>query len=928
MLPRATYRIQFRKEFGFEDAADLADYLAELGISHVYTSPYLKARPNSTHGYDVTDHNSLNPDLGDADSFQRMMDSFQAHGLRHILDYVPNHMGAGGADNPLWLDVLEWGRESAYADWFDIDWKPRAEYLRDKVLVPFLAAQYGAELSAGHLRLKFDNQAGEFAIWAYDTHKLPLSPRTYSSIVGGNNPELHELGNAFSSIVKSNPLRSRQAAELKQKLAQLTRERPEIRALVDSSVASFHGTIGAPDTWMPLDKLIRMQNWRPAHFRVASDDINYRRFFNINELAGLRMELPEVFEHAHRFVLELSAKGFIDGLRIDHIDGLYDPKAYLQRLRTSVGAGFYLVVEKILEHHESLRKDWPIQGTTGYDFLSHITELLIDGSAETALSEIYRHFTRETKSFERIVYESKKRVLENMMASELLSLASKALRVAHQNPATADFTENLLCSTLKEIIACFPVYRTYVDASQATETDKRYIHWAVAHAAKNGVELDEGALDFLEKLLTCDLIHEPHSRYCRQSVVDLAMKVQQFSGPVMAKGFEDTALFRFNRFAALNEVGSTPEQFGSSVSGFHKENLARAENWPASMLATSTHDTKHGEDARARLAALSLVPEEWATRVTAWSRILRARRGDVEATAPPSRNDEYLFFQNLVATWPAEMTGAAALEQSTISSFTERLNAAMIKSVREARVNTNWVSQNVAYENAVTEFIFDALNLERSEAFLANFLPFQGRIALLGVHNSLVQTVLKLTSPGVPDFYQGCEIWDLSLVDPDDRRPVDFALRRHLMTCIKKTSQRTKCEAIRAMRRDWQDGRIKLSLISTLLEHRRLHGDLFQNGGYRPLTAVGPAGDRVCAFVRQHETDLLLVIVSNDARLDGPSFQETRLVLGHGADSHQWRDLFTGRIFSPEGSGLPLHEALSELPVAVLCQPSLNPAAS
>ncbi len=602
MVPRATYRVQLGKSFGFDDAAALAPYLAELGISHLYASPYLKARPGSTHGYDITDHNSLNPELGDEASFSRMIDAFKSSGLQHILDYVPNHMGVGGSDNPFWLDLLEWGRDSIYADWFDVDWESHSEYLQGKLLVPFLANHYGEALAAGNLRLKFEPGPGEFAIWAHDVHKLPISPLHYSLIIEDNLPQLAKLIDGFAALSKHNHRAAHRAGDLKNQLAQLVRTREDVLSSIHFSVERFQGMEGQPETWERLDGLIRKQHWRPAHFRVAADDINYRRFFNINELAGIRMELPEVFEHTHRFVLGLLRQGTVDGLRIDHIDGLFDPKAYLYHLRQSGGSSFYLVVEKILAHHESLRTDWPIDGTTGYEFASQVIELLIDPAAEEALTETYRKFTGETQPFPKTVHAAKVQIMENEMASELFALARKAARIARQDPATADFTENLFCRALKELVACFPVYRTYVDGSACAETDTRYIHWAMEHAQKNQPELDKSVFDFLEKLLTCDLVREPGCNFSRHSVADLAMRLQQFSGPVMAKGFEDTALFRYNRLAALNEVGSSPDQFASSVQHFHKYNIHRAQHWPRTLLATSTHDTKHGEDARARLA--------------------------------------------------------------------------------------------------------------------------------------------------------------------------------------------------------------------------------------------------------------------------------------------------------------------------------------
>ena len=917
MVPRATYRVQFGKNFGFDDAAALAPYLAELGISHLYASPYLKARPKSPHGYDITDHNLLNPDLGGEEAFSRMVNALKANGLGQILDYVPNHMGVGGSDNPYWLDILEWGPESDCANWFDVDWESHSEYLRGKLLVPFLGAQYGEVLAGGDLRLKFDPEKGEFAVWAYDVHKLPVSPLNYGAILG-SSPELRELADEFQKLSREKHERIGSATKLKKKLAEVFRADAEIRAAIATSLNRFRGVNGDLSTWTMLDELIRKQHWRPTYFRVAADDINYRRFFNIADLAGIRMELPEVFEQSHRLVFDLLRRGILDGLRIDHIDGLFEPREYLERLRASISTPFYLVVEKILAQHEWLRSEWPCDGTTGYEFAAQVMQLLVDSAAEARMTESYQAFTGKDALLPEIVHSAKSRIMENEMASELLSLARAAARIARQNPASADFTENLLRRTLKRIVAYFPVYRTYVDRTESTDIDKRYIHWAVAQASKSNPELDESAFEFWEKLLTGDLASHSDSGYNRHSVIRLAMKVQQFSGPVMAKGYEDTALFRFNRLAALNEVGQSPEQFGSSVAAFHKENVHRVENWPRTMLATSTHDTKHGEDSRARLAALSLVSDEWANMVAGWRRILRARRGDLEGTAPPSRNDEYRFFQNLIATWPVELTGSHAMSLEIPDAYKVRLLNATVKSMREARMNTNWISPNVEYESAVGEFIADVLNRERSEVFFESFLPFQERIASMGVHNSLVQTVLKLTSPGIPDFYQGCELWDLSLMDPDNRRPVDYKIRSTLLSRITREARNGKREWLRAMRQNWQDGGIKMALTNLLLRFRAENRELFDAGAYVLLNASGELRERVCGYTRKHEGRALTIIVSTDARLNAESFRETKLECSEGPRNTEWHDLFTGRAVRVGQGAFHLHEIFEDLPVAAL----------
>jgi (1->4)-alpha-D-glucan 1-alpha-D-glucosylmutase len=919
-IPRATYRLQFHKGFGFSDAAALAPYLARLGISHVYASPYLKARPGSTHGYDIVDHLRLNPELGDDAAFTDMVAAFRDNGLGEVLDFVPNHMGVGGADNLWWQDVLQWGANSDYAGWFDIDWDPDPRFLRGKLLIPFLGDQYGAVLESGQLVLRFDPDAGDFAVWAYDTHKLPICPLHYERVLGNTHPMLEQLGDAFSGLPNWHPRIARRAQDLMAELVELVREDVGVRQAVDDAVARLNGEPGRLDTWRELDALIQDQHWRPAHFRVAADDINYRRFFNINELAGLRMELPELFDHAHGLVFDLLRDGTLDGLRIDHVDGLLDPKGYLKRLREQAPRPFYLVVEKILARHENLPDDWPVEGTTGYEFANLVLALMVDPASEEAFSQCYSEFAGTSVPFSEIVRDCKIRIMSNEMASELNVLARDAARVARQNPRTADFTRNILQRGLKEIVACFPVYRTYVDGTAApSEADRRDLEWAVTQARRNETDVDASVFDFLTKLLSTDLVAQPRSGFSRQSVFRLAMRVQQYSGPVMAKGLEDTAFYRYNRFVALNEVGGHPDHFGTTMDLFHKTISRRAARSPHAMLGTSTHDTKRGEDVRARLAVLSEMPEEWRRQVNMWSRILRARNGDVEGSGPPDRNDEYLFYQLLLGAWPAELTGVAAPDADQTGAFAERLSAAMVKSIREAKVHSTWASPNNAYEDAAQNFIRMSLEVSRPNAFLDSFLPFQEKVARLGYRNTLLQTVLKLTLPGMPDIYQGAELWDLSLVDPDNRRPVDYDLRSLLLAETMSALERNRPEALRGMLEDWRDGRLKLALTAGLLEERRMHPSLFSDGNYEPLNASGCKADHVCAFARTIEERTLIVVAARfPARIEAAGdWDETDIPCPPGRG--RWRDLFSGQMIdATPGDRLLVGRLLETLPVAVL----------
>ena len=921
MTPRATYRLQFHKDFGFDRATELVPYLARLGVSHLYASPYLKARPGSTHGYDIVDHDALNPELGDAAAFGRMVAALREHGLGQVLDFVPNHMGVGGADNPFWLDVLEWGPDSAHAGWFDIDWDPDRRYLHDKLLVPFLGDQYGVVLEAGQLVLRFDPEEGSFALWAYGSHKLPICPLDYARILGDAHPKLERLGDAFSGLPSWRPQVGRRAAELKAELAASAREQPDVRDAVDAALARLNGEPGQLETWRGLDALIQDQHWRVAHFRVAADDINYRRFFNINDLAGLRMELPDVFDHAHRLVFRLLADGTVDGLRIDHIDGLLDPKSYLERLRAKAGSGCYIVVEKILAQHEALREDWPVEGTTGYEFANLVLGLLVDPAGEEGFTRTYAAFTGQREPFVGIVRACKLRIMENEMASELNVLARDASRVARENPRTADFTRNILHRALREVVACFPVYRTYVDPQDPpTPADRRDLDWALAQARRNQADTDPSVFDFLARLLSADLVAQPRSGFSRQAVLRCAMKLQQYSGPVMAKGLEDTAFYRYNRFVALNEVGGHPDQFGVSLAAFHKANRSRAQRWPHAMLGTSTHDTKRGEDTRARLAALSECPEEWARQVEVWSRILRARQGDLEGTAPPDRNDEYMFYQLLVGTWPVELLGGAGPDPEALVSYAERLKGALTKSMREAKVHSTWAAPDTAYEAAMLGFVDLAFDLGRSGSFLDAFLPFAEGIARLGAHNTLVQTVLKLTVPGMPDIYQGTELWDLSLVDPDNRRPVQYGLRMRLLEETEAALDADRGEAMLRFFRDWRDGRFKLATLATLLGLRREQPALFAEGGYEPVAAQGPQADQVCAFLRSHGDATALVATARfPSRLQAEGFgRGTTLALPEALQATRWRDVLTGREMRAEDGALAADAVFAALSAAVL----------
>jgi (1->4)-alpha-D-glucan 1-alpha-D-glucosylmutase len=905
---RATYRLQLRAGFGFNEAATIAPYLSNLGVSHVYLSPFFKARPGSAHGYDITDHAELNPELGTEAEYTAMIESFRSEGLKVIIDFVPNHMGVGGADNPLWLDVLEWGPESRYSGWFDIDWAAHEGASGGKLLAPVLGEQYGDALRGGKLRLKFGERDGTFAIWAYDEHRLPICPLTYPLVLGHESESLDRMSDRFLDLPNWRPQIADRALDLKAELAKLARGDAAALSEINARVSALNRD------WRALDRLIAEQFWRVAFFRVAEDEINYRRFFNINDLAGLRMELRPVFAHAHRRVLRMLKSGEIDGLRIDHIDGLFDPKAYLEALRESVDPPFYLVVEKILAPHEHLRADWPIEGTTGYDYLNQSLGLFVDPGAEAGLTKAYRSFAGEADDFEAIARVCKLRIMDNEMASELAALGRAAARLARQSPMTADLTRAILQRAIKGIVANFPVYRTYVDlAGSVAEADRRDIAWAVARARRFDPDVHPSTFDFLESVLAADGEQLRLKEISRTAALRFAMKVQQFSGPVIAKGVEDTAFYRFNRLVALNEVGGAPDRFGVPASLFHKANTQRAEHWPHAMLATASHDTKRGEDARARLAVLTECAGEWSRQVTSWSRLLRARLGDVEGRAPPDRNDEYMLYQMLVGSWPMDLLETISPE--SLEVYQGRIQSALQKSLREAKLRSNWAAPNAEYEAAMRAFAREALRPE-GNGFLTSFLPFVERIARLGVENSLVQIAMKLTAPGVPDIYQGCELWDLSLVDPDNRRAVDYGARADALAKLQPllADVERRVDLFAKLMRNWRDGRVKLAATALLLRLRREHAELFANGDYQPIEIAGEDADCAVGFLRSLEDERVAVVVAlHPAKREANPMWEASVRLPEG----RWFDLFRGRVVE---TARPLPEWLGQLPFAILTQ--------
>lgn len=959
-IPTATYRLQFHKDFGFANARELIGYLRDLGISDVYASPIFKARAGSMHGYDVVDHSQLDGALGGADEFDKLTSTLKAYGMGLILDIVPNHMGIGEPTNAWWMDVLENGPSSSYASYFDIDWQPVNPHLENKVLLPILEDQYGIMLEDGKLRLAYED--GAFFIYYYEA-KLPIEPCTYIAILshqidrwtetlGKDDAHRLELQSILTAIGHLPPRteaepekleeRRREKEIVKRRIATLYQESTEVRSAIDSAVREFNGHVGDPPSFDLLDQLINAQPYRLAFWRVAGEEINYRRFFDINELAAIRTETPEVFQATHQLILQLVAEGKVTGLRVDHPDGLRDPAAYFRQLQqsqlgqdaelSSSGNGvpcrpLYIVAEKILSKGEALPADWAVSGTTGYDFLNQVNGLFVRRASRGAVDKIYGDFIGAKSNYRELVNSRKKMIMLISLASEIYALSHRLDDISERNRHYRDFTLNGLTFAIREVIACLSVYRTYADEvkGEVSERDRRYIEAAVEEAQKRNPRTARAIFDFIGDTLSFRNLGRFRAED-RQAVSDFVMKCQQLTGPVMAKGVEDTAFYVYNRLISLNEVGGDPEEFGTSLEVFHRQNSARLKHWPHAMLTLTTHDTKRGEDARTRIDALSEFAPEWRAALMRWRRFNDAKKSLVDGEFAPDRNDEYRFYQTLIGAWPG-----ASLDREELAGFRERIAAYMQKAIKEAKVHTSWVNPNEDYDQGVEKFTREVLAPENSDSFLNDFSQFRQELAFAGVLNSLSQTLLKMTLPGVPDFYQGTELWDLNLVDPDNRRPVDFAKRRILLEDLKRGEETDLGGLLCDLLSHWQDGRVKLYLIYKTLNFRGEHRDLFQTGDYLPLYAAGKFREYICAFARRLNDHWIVVaaprflariLPPGRPPLGAPIWEDAVLRLPHGTPDY-WHNILTGEILSVcetkrRQKGLPLHQVFKTYPVALI----------
>ncbi len=876
MRPSATYRVQLHQEFGFPAAAGAVGYLARLGVSHMYCSPYLQAVRGSTHGYDIVDFHRVNGELGGDGGFAELTAALARHGLGQVVDIVPNHMAAAGQVNRWWWDVLENGPLSRYAPYFDIDWEGPDESSRATVLAPILGDHYGRVVDRGELTVQW--QAGSFVVRYYE-HELPVSPRTFDEILEpaaerSGSRALSDLASAFGRLPHaseadrdSSAERHRRKEILLERLGGVRTDNPSTVKAIDVELKRLN------DDPHRLDQLLRRQNYRLAFWRTAAEELDYRRFFNIESLVGLREELESVFADTHRLWLGFASEGTVQGLRVDHIDGLRHPLDYLNRLRLG-SRGVYTVVEKILEPGEDLPEDWPVDGTTGYEFVFRVNNLFVDSDNETDITRCYQSFSGENRTYREIVASAKRQVLEDELASELGRLARVLGRVCESHRRHRDRTRREVRGALEELLIAFPVYRTYVQPGRLpTDADRDTVATAVGAAAERGVHVDPELLSFLGQLLLLEHVGPDE--------VEFALRFPQVSAPLMAKGVEDTAFYRYNRLISLNEVGGAPDVFGRTVAQFHQDSLRAATSWPGTLLTLSTHDTKRSADVRARIHALSERPDDWQSFVERLAEITDRYRREPW----PDRNAEYLLYQTVIGAWPIDR---------------DRLTAFMHKATHEAKVHTSWVDPVADYDEAMVDFVSGALADRRFVGEVERFLSLN-RLVELGRVNSLAQTTLLLTCPGVADLYQGTELWDLSLVDPDNRRPVDFSLREQLLSSM---PQRPPSVALR----DDEHGVWKLWLIQRLLASRRGRLGLYNSARYEPLDIHGPDGDRAVAFGRG---DLVVVIPRLAGGLDETT-REDRVSLTPGA----WTNVLTGAPVS--GGQIRLSELLVECPVAVL----------
>ena len=880
-LPVSTYRLQLHKDFAFSDAAKVADYLAELGVTHVYSSPYLMSAPGSTHGYDVVDHQRINEELGGVEGHERFCLRLNDLGLGQILDIVPNHMSLE-RNNRFWWDVLENGTSSRYASFFDIDWQPHEEHLRNKVLLPILSDHYGRILDAGGIKIVRDGALFHIECAG---QVLPIAPPTMPTILTraaeyAKSDTLNFLSVAFGRLPAPEYVdrrtilgRHRDKTVLYELLRRLCEEEPSVREELDRVIAQINSNTDA------LDDLLNQQNYRLSYWRAADQQLGYRRFFDVNTLIGVRMEREHVFEETHTLVIDWLERGVLDGVRVDHPDGLRDPLQYFQRLRQRAPDA-WIVAEKILETDELLPDNWPVQGTTGYDFLNAALGVLVRPEGLAELGTVYSDFIGRSTTFAEIAHEKKLAVTHESLGSDVNRLTSLLVEICESNRNQRDYTRAEMRRAIRELAACFPIYRTYVvpEQNEISPFDRAVITQAIECAKSKRQDIDGGLFDFIHEVLTLGVTGK--------SETEFLTRFQQFTGPVMAKGVEDTAFYCYNRLVGMNEVGGDPRRDGLSVNEFHAFCIKMQNTHPLSMTTLSTHDTKRSDDVRARLAVLTELPRRFKAAAHRWSRInAEFHRIQINGTAIFDRNSEYFYYQTLIGAWPIE---------------TERVSTYMEKAMREAKQQTSWSVNNNEYEEAMRTFIHGTL---QHGPFLKELDQFVEHVKPAGRLNSLAQTLMKYTCPGVPDLYQGSELWDLTLVDPDNRRPVDFALRCRLLNEIKAISVQQIVERM-------DDGLPKLWTIYHALQLRCEHPDWFgPESNYRPLRISGSKKEHALAYLRGE--NVVTLVPRFTLKLAG-KWTNTTVAIPQGT----WRSRFTGEVI--RGGRVLVAELLQDFPVSLL----------
>lgn len=943
-VPSATYRVQFHLNFRFTDAEQIVPYLHEMGITHLYASPWGRARRGSMHGYDVADPLHVNSEIGTEEEFTSLVERLHKYGMGLILDIVPNHMAASD-ENPWWMDVLENGIESSYAAYFDIDWDAPGAKSRDvqknQVVLPLLSDQYDRILFSQGIAVRLDERG--FYIHAQG-NRVPISPQTYyqilspcSDVLSGSASELlsefeslleiaRTLASSTNEILGVEKERPVLRSELKSRLWDLYLREKTIQEAVDETLLRLSGVAGEPESFGALDALLVQQSYRLAHWRTAAGEINYRRFFGLNHLVGVRVEDPRVFEATHALIFRLVQENKVDGLRVDHVDGLLDPLEYLDRLQNarkvqpdddSDALGIYTIVEKITSGDEELPKTWRVAGTTGYDFLNIANMLFIDAHGWRQLEGVYRNFTSIHSSFADTWYIRKRQVMEELFGSDIRVLSSRLGRLAALDPRGRDLPMRELIGGLKEITARLPVYRTYIRDLELPERDRPHLAEAIrlAHRPAVATEVSEAVFDFFRRVFLLDPPCEPVSY--KAAWLDFLMRWQQFSGAVMAKGLEDTAFFVHHGLLSLNEVGSNPFRgsirFG--IAAFHESNRRRQKEYPFSLNATSTHDTKWSEDVRARINVLSELPQEWERRLTHWSKLNRSKKTEVAGRLAPSPNEEVLLYQALLGIWP--------FTEPNLDEIRERIDGFLLKAVREAKTHSNWFSPNEVYEAAVRGFLAAILR-PGSNTFLRDFVQFFEQIASRGACNAWSQVLVKMTSPGIPDFYQGNGLWQFRLTDPDNRNVVDYRERSEGL----ESFQAIKNGAFSSheLLENWRDGRLKLYLARKVLTFRRAHKELFMHGEYLRLRATGQNKEHVCSFARHWKGDWAITVVPRlTAKLAKPGlfpvgeavWTRHSLVLPHGAPS-ALTNLLTAEPITALRRSIPLATIFSDFPFAFL----------